>query len=69
MNNANATAAKIIVNTALETMAAQAKVHPSAILAQVMADPTGATARRFSDLIRIGKEAMSEAMAEMAAAA
>lgn len=66
MNNALATAAKIIVNTALETMAAQAKVHPSAILAQVMADPTGATARRFSDLVRIGKDAANEVMAAAA---
>ncbi len=63
MNNALATAAKIIVTTALETMAAQAGCTADAILAAIKADENGATARRYVALVEIGINAASEIVA------
>lgn len=62
MDEALKVAAQIVVDATLQNMAATAKTTPEQISRVVMADPHGATARRFAELARIGIQATREVL-------
>lgn len=60
MDEALKITAQIVVDAALQNMATTAKTTTEQISRVVMADPHGATARRFAELVSIGIRAARE---------
>lgn len=55
----NATAARIIINSAIDEMVRTSGATHGEILSVILADPAGAAAIRFRKLVALGEQALA----------